>query len=65
MTVFTYRSHAHVILENFLCDYLFNGRRTGPGCEVASFYVDQYPGSDMSKACLLYTSDAADDDYTV
>ena len=50
MTVFTYRSHAHVILENFLCDYLFNGKRTEAGCEVASFYVDQFPGGEMARA---------------
>ena len=25
-TIFTYRSHAHVLLENFLEPYLFNGK---------------------------------------
>ena len=30
-TSFTHRSHAHVILENFLQPYLFNGRRPAPG----------------------------------
>jgi len=50
LTEFTYRSHAHVILENFLLPYLFNGRRTEPGVEVVSFYVDQFPeGRDMSR----------------
>ncbi|MGH7201838.1 MAG: twin-arginine translocation signal domain-containing protein, partial [Planctomycetaceae bacterium] len=49
MTVFTYRSHAHVILENFLEPYLFNGRRTEPGVEVVSFYVDQFPKDDMAR----------------
>jgi hypothetical protein len=48
-TVFTYRSHAHVILENFLEPYLFNGKRTDPGIDVVSFYVDQTPGGDMSR----------------
>ena len=48
-TVFTYRSHAHVILENFLEPYLFNGKRTDPGVDVVSFYADQTPGSDMSR----------------
>src|SRR5262245_61229408 len=47
-TEFTYRSHAHVILENFLEPYLFNGRRTEPGVEVVSFYRDQAPAGDMA-----------------
>ncbi|MBM4002790.1 MAG: hypothetical protein FJ295_05800 [Planctomycetes bacterium] len=47
-TSMTYRSHAHVILENFLEPYLFNGRRTDPGVEVVSFYSDQSPGGDMA-----------------
>jgi hypothetical protein len=42
-TEFTYRSHAHVILENFLEPYLFNGQRTAPGMDVASFFADQTP----------------------
>ncbi|HEX5444725.1 MAG TPA: hypothetical protein VFW87_12880, partial [Pirellulales bacterium] len=49
-TEFTFRSHAHVILENFLEPYLFNGRRTEPGIEVLSFYGDQFPKGDMSRA---------------
>ncbi len=49
-TVFTYRSHAHVILENFLETYLFNGQRTDPGVDVVSFYADQMPSGDMSRA---------------
>ena len=48
-TEFTYRSHAHVILENFLEPYLFNGRRTEPGMEVVSFYGDQFPPNEMSR----------------
>ncbi|MBM3993887.1 MAG: hypothetical protein FJ303_07015 [Planctomycetes bacterium] len=36
-----HRSHAHVILENFLTDFLFNGRLTHPAVEVASIYADQ------------------------
>lgn len=47
-TEFTYRSHAHVILENFLEPYLFNGRRTDPGVEIVSFYADQKPKSPMA-----------------
>ncbi|MBX6315160.1 MAG: hypothetical protein IRY99_19960 [Isosphaeraceae bacterium] len=50
VTEFTYRSHAHVILENFLNPYLFNGRRTDPGVEVVSLYVDQFPARDMARA---------------
>jgi len=43
MTVFFYRSHAHVILENFLQPYLFNGKVVDPRkeFEIVSFYVDQ------------------------
>ncbi|MFK5924590.1 MAG: hypothetical protein QM496_20635, partial [Verrucomicrobiota bacterium] len=43
MTTFFYRSHAHVILENFLQPYLFNGKVVDPReeFEIASFYVDQ------------------------
>ena len=48
-TVFTYRSHAHVILENFLETYLFNGQRTDPGVDVVAFYADQTPAGDMSR----------------
>jgi hypothetical protein len=51
LTEFTYRSHAHVILENFLKPYLFNGQWTDPGVQVASMYVDQFPeGRDMARA---------------
>lgn len=57
MTVFFYRSHAHVILENFLQPYLFNGKVVDPRKEfdIASFYVDQLAvgaegkSTDMSK----------------
>ena len=48
-TEFTYRSHAHVLLENFLEPYLFNGRRTSPGVDVAGFYGDQFPPGDMAR----------------
>ena len=48
-TAFTYRSHAHVILENFLEPYLFNGQLTDPGCDVVSFYADQIPARDMAR----------------
>lgn len=50
VTEFTYRSHAHVILENFLEPYYFNGVLTDPGVDVVSLYVDQVPeGRDMSR----------------
>jgi hypothetical protein len=49
ITEFTPRSHAHVILENFLQPYLFNGQVTRPGMQVVSFYVDQTPAADMSR----------------
>jgi len=45
VTELRYRDHAHVILENFLEPYLFNGKPTHSGFEVASLYVDQ-PGAD-------------------
>lgn len=50
ITELTYRSHAHVILENFLEPYYFNGRLTDPGVDVVSLYVDQVPKDrDMSR----------------
>jgi hypothetical protein len=50
-TELTYRSHAHVILENFLQPYYFNGEVTDPGCDIVSFYGDQFPvGRDMGRA---------------
>lgn len=48
-TEFRPRSHGHVILENFLEPYLFNGQETDPGVEVISFYADQSPRGDLAK----------------
>lgn len=48
-TEFYYRSHAHVILENFLESYLFNGKLTDPGVEVVAFYSDQFTERDMAR----------------
>ncbi len=48
-TEFWYRSHAHVLVENFLNPYLFNGEPTDPGCDVVSFYGDHFPANDMSR----------------
>ena len=52
-TVCFQRSHAHVLLENFLLPYLFNGKRTDPGVDVASFYADQLPDGEMSRDVAL------------
>lgn len=49
MNVFFYRSHAHVLLENFLYPYLFNGVATDPGVDLVSFYVDQFPKKEMAR----------------
>lgn len=50
-TEFSYRSHAHVLLENFLEPYYFNGRPTDPGCDLVAFYGDQFPaGRDLAHA---------------
>ena len=50
-TICTHRSHAHVILENFLGPYLFNGVPTDPGVDIVSIYADQRPGkADMTDA---------------
>jgi hypothetical protein len=49
VTEFTHRSHAHVILENFLEPYYFNGRLTDPGVDLVSLYVDQFPGGDLAR----------------
>ena len=51
ITEFTYRSHAHVILENFLKPYLFNGQWTDPGMDVVSMYVDQFPADRHHERC--------------
>jgi hypothetical protein len=45
-TVFHHRAHAHVLLENFLEPYYFNGKLTDPGVEVVSFYGDQHARKD-------------------
>ncbi len=49
LTTFTHRSHAHVILENFLTPYLFNGQVTQPGMQVVGMYVDQIGDDDMAR----------------
>jgi hypothetical protein len=49
VTEFTYRSHAHVILENFLEPYLFNGELHRSPVDVVSLYVDQFPQNDIGR----------------
>ena len=49
VTCFRNRSHTHVILENFLEPYLFNGRTVLPDCQVISMCVDQFPKRDMAR----------------
>src|SRR5690606_508641 len=49
LTWMTPRSHAHVIMENFVRPYLFRGRLTDPGVDVVSVYVDQFPERDMAR----------------
>ena len=48
-TTCTFRSHAHVILENFLGSYLFRGKLTKPGCDVVSLYADQMPDGELAR----------------
>lgn len=51
LTEFTHRSHAHVLMENFLQPYYFNGELTDPGVDIVSMYVDQFPKDrDMARA---------------
>lgn len=50
VTAFTYRSHAHVILENFVEPYLFNGKWVSPGMDIVSLYADQFPDDEIGRA---------------
>ena len=50
ITAFTYRSHGHVILENFVAPYLFNGKWISPGMDVVSLYADQFPDGEIGRA---------------
>lgn len=49
VTEFTYRSHAHVILENFLEPYLFNGELHRSPVDVVSLFADQFPKTDIGR----------------
>jgi hypothetical protein len=44
-----FRSHAYNILENFYAPYFFRGELVDPGCDIVSWYVDQYPADDMAR----------------
>jgi hypothetical protein len=48
-TELRFRSHAFNILENFFQPYLFRGEFVDPGCEVVSFFADQFPADDMAR----------------
>ena len=50
ITAFTYLSHAHVILENFVAPYLFNGEWISPDMDIAALYADQFPANDLGRA---------------
>src|SRR5688572_10424139 len=50
ITEFSYRSHAHVILENFVEPYLFNGKWVSPDMDVVGLYVDQFPAGELGRA---------------
>src|SRR5215470_14558525 len=50
ITAFTYRSHAHAILENFVAPYLFNGDWISPDMDVVSMYADQFPDGELGRA---------------
>src|SRR2546428_3314053 len=50
ITAFTYRSHAHVILENFVAPYSFNGKWISSGMDVVSMYADQFPEGELGHA---------------
>jgi hypothetical protein len=43
------RSHAHVILENFLEPYLFRGRLITPPVETVAIYCAQFPENDIQR----------------
>jgi hypothetical protein len=49
VTEFTYRAHAHVILENFLEPYLFNGELHRSPVDVVSLFADQFPAGEIGR----------------
>lgn len=49
VTEMTFRSHAHVILENFVEPYLFNGKLEKSPVELVSVFIDQPSDRDLSR----------------
>jgi len=49
-TEFRLRSHAFHILTSLMGPYLFRGQWIDPGVDVVSFYADQFPNGDMTRA---------------
>ncbi len=47
LTACFYRSHAHVLLENFLEPYLFCGKLLKPAVDVVALYAAQFNKDDM------------------
>ena len=43
-------SHAYHICEAHMGPYIFNGKLTDPGCDVVSWYVDQFPTGGRDQA---------------
>src|SRR6266576_5094552 len=56
ITAFTYRSHAHVILANFVAPYLFNGKWISSDMDVVSMYADRFPDGELSRALRASTN---------
>src|SRR5262245_18852339 len=49
-SVFSYRGHAHVLLQNFLKPYYFCGEHISSDMDVVSFFADQTaPRNDMTR----------------
>ena len=49
VTEYRERSHAQHIVDGFLQDYGWNGRRHRPATDLVSLYVDQVPDGDLSR----------------
>jgi hypothetical protein len=44
-----HRSHANVILENFLLPYYFNGKKIVPEVDIVAMYADQLPTGEFAR----------------
>lgn len=51
ITEYRDKSHADWIVQKLLDGYWYNSRHTPSRVEVASMYVDTFPGNDLSRAC--------------